>query len=78
MNISLTVREIMDLAKYSGIDLDENNASDIDEMETIVCLCSCHPDGVKNEDGSIEHFNFVIYFEDYPEEGVIPLGNPIK
>lgn len=42
-----------------------------------MCLAKCHSDGLKNDEGVIEHFSVVMYFEDCPEEGVIPLGEPI-
>ncbi len=77
MIIDLTVREILDLAKFSGIVVDETKLPNEEEMETVVCITSCHKDGLANDDGVIEHFNLVMYFEECPEEGVIPLGDPI-
>ncbi|SEQ48625.1 hypothetical protein SAMN03080615_01642 [Amphritea atlantica] len=67
---------IIDLALYSGVDVDVSGVDDA-ELETVVCLADCHPEGLENDDGVIEHFNLVMYFEECPEEGVIPLGNPL-
>ena len=78
MIVDLTVREIMDLAEYSGFDIDKSNLPSDDDMETVVCLAKCNPEGLKNDEGVIEHFGLVMYFEDCPEEGVIPLGYPIQ
>lgn len=78
MIVDLTVREIIDLAEYAGITIDKAKLPDEHEMETVVCLTHCHPGGLKNDEGVTEHFNLVMYFEDCPEEGVIPLGEPIE
>lgn len=78
MIIDLTVREIIDLAVFSGIEIDESKIPAGDELDEVVCIANCHPAGLENDDGVIEHYNFVMYFEQCPEEGVIPLGNPIK
>lgn len=78
MIIDLTVREVMDLAEASGLELNKTRLPDDHEMETVVCLAKCHPEGLANDDGVTEHFSLVMYFEDCPEEGVIPLGSPLE
>ena len=78
MIIDLTLREIMDLAEYSGFEIDKSKLPSEDEMETVVCIDRCHPGGLEDDDGNVEHFNLVMYFDVCPEEGVIPLGNPIE
>lgn len=78
MIVDLTVREIMDLAEFSGLVLDKTKLPSDDDMETVVCLAKCHQDGLENDAGVVEHFNLVMYLDDCPEEGVIPLGNPIE
>lgn len=77
MIIDLTVREIMDLAEASGLAIDKTKLPSEDELEAVMCLARCHPGGLKDDDGVIEHYSLVMYCEDCPEEGVIPLGNPI-
>ena len=78
MIVDLTVKEIKDLAEYSGLSIDETKLPDEDEMETVVCIAHCHPKGLKNDGGVIEHYRLVMYFEDCPEEGVIPLGDAVE
>lgn len=75
--LDLTVREILDLANFSGIEIDKSKLPSDDELDTVVCIAKCHPEGLENDEGVIEHYNLVMYFEDCPEEGIIPLGNPI-
>lgn len=77
MIIDLTLEEIKDLAEHAGFTIDQSKPPENNEMDYVVCITNCHPEGLANDDGKIEHFNYVMYFECCPEEGVIPLGNPL-
>lgn len=77
MIVDLTLREIKDLAEFSGFEIDESKSPKGDDLDAVVCIAKCHPDGLENDNGETERFNLVMYFEDCPEEGVIPLGDPI-
>ncbi len=76
MVLDLTIEEIKDLAEFSGLTIDPKSIPSDDEMEEIVCIANCPKEGLENEDGEIEHFNYVMYLEQCPEEGCIPLGKP--
>lgn len=80
MIVDLTVREIRDLAEATGLltIAEAESAMDEADLETVICLTKCHPDGLENDDGKNEHYGLVMYFECCPEEGVIPLGKPIE
>ena len=79
MIVDLTVKEIRDLAEATGLltIVEPEEDMDKDDLETVICLANCHPDGLKNDEGVTEHYSLVMYFEDCPEEGVMPLGDPI-
>lgn len=78
MIIDLTLQEIIDLAEFSGLTLDKSLLPDPEDLDQVICITRCHKDGLADDDGQIQHFNYVMYFEDCPEEGVIPLGMPIE
>lgn len=77
MIIDLTLEEIIDLAIHSGIEIPKENIPS-DDLDQVICITKCHPKGLKDDEGNIEHYKLVMYFEDCPEEGVIPLGKPIQ
>jgi len=73
--ITLNGKEIKDLAESVGLvvkDLDYT-----DEFETEMTIIPCPEVGVANDDGEVEHYRFVAYLDEYPEEGVNPLGAKI-
>jgi len=76
MIIDLTVAEIADLAVGAGLQLDPHVPLDQCDPDAVVCITSCPDEGVGGDNGTIEHYNLVMYFESCPEEGVIPLGEP--
>lgn len=75
--LTLTIKEIQDLAMLVGIggfdDLDP------DTLDSEYTITTCHPEGVKVEetDGPYIKYKYVVYSNEYPEEGISPLGNPI-
>jgi hypothetical protein len=69
----LTFEEIRDLALFCGMQV--KHALDEDEKETEVAITKCPEQGIKNEDdGSVIRCKHIAYYEEYPEEGVVPLG----
>jgi hypothetical protein len=73
----MTILEVKDLAEACGLSVDVGGMDESD-LEATVCVAHCHPDGLKDDDGKVDHCNYVMYFEDCPEEGVIPIGDPIR
>ena len=76
MIIDLTVAEIIDLAVGAGLQLDPNIPTERYDPDVVVCITKCPAEGVTDDDGTVEHYDLIMYFEDCPEETVIPLGDP--
>lgn len=72
--ITLTAREIKDLAEAVGWTVGETY-SELDDSDEWV-IVECPQAGVRNDDGIIEHYSYVVYCEECPQEGVTPLGEP--
>lgn len=76
--MTLTIEEIRDLAQFCGLIVQEPTASEReDECETEITV-SAWPKGVWDEDQKcqVPPHKHIAYFEEYPEEGVVPLGSP--
>lgn len=73
--ITLTAKEIKELAELAGWVVGDT-CSSLDDSEEYTII-DCPESGVKNDDGVIEHFRYVAYCEECPEEGVMPLGEPL-
>ena len=73
--ITLTGKEILELALCAGFSVVENY--DSDELETEWDIQACPAEGVLNDDNEIEHYRHVAWLAEYPEEGAFPLGDPI-
>ena len=78
--ITLTVREIYDLACAAGLTINHNPMfmPDDDEMEAELTIVECPKEGVLNDDGKFEHYTYIAYLSEYPEEGSFSLGEPWK
>lgn len=77
MSITLSAKEIMSLAIYAGISVDENSL-DEDEGETKYVIEKCPENGVVDEDIGVPlHYNYIASLDEYPEEGVYPLGDEL-
>lgn len=75
--ITLTVREINDLAEFAGLVLDGNRLGpSVDEMEAEISITT-EPTECKDDDGKVERYAHVAYFSEYPDEGCMPLGEPL-
>jgi hypothetical protein len=75
-SLTLTVEEIKDLAEFTGLRV--IGKLDEDEKETEITISKCPKRGVKEDDGSIIHCKHIAHYTEYPEEGVMPLGSPLK
>ena len=70
----LTVREIKELAEFAGLSLHgDSNADDMDSEISI----TTEPMECIDDNGKVERYAHVAHFADYPEEGCMPLGEPI-
>lgn len=76
--MTLTVQEIIDLARFAGIALDESRLPDADDMETPIAVEKCPPEGLIDDDGSRLHYRMCASLDEYPEEGRMGLGPQIK
>lgn len=77
--ITLTVSEIKDLAEFAGFKIEPISPRDFDDMETEIVIAPCPKDGVTGDDKPAkDHYRFVAYLEEYPEEGAYPLGPKLE
>lgn len=72
-SFSLSVREIYDLAQFAGLSVGDL-PEDEDEQDASLTVASCPEDGVLDDDGVAQHFEWIAYYSEYPEEGCMPLG----
>lgn len=68
----LTILEIKQIAEFCGLIVSpiENN----DDNETEIAIQDCPLQGV-DDDGKVIHSKYICYFEEYPDEGVYPIGS---
>lgn len=74
--LTLTGKEIKDLAESIGFTITKGSF-DKDILETEMTVVDCPEKGVEGDDGKPMFFNYVAYFDDCPEEGVMPLGDEV-
>lgn len=78
MSITINIRELIDLVALAGYDTDTLHAqTDHDEYETAIVIEPCPAAGILNDDNQPEHYRLIAYFEEYPEEGCLGLGEKI-
>jgi hypothetical protein len=70
VNVTLTGKEIRELAEFAGLQIVEHDYAD--EYETEITVEG--PSNLTNDDGMKEHYCLIAYFTEYPEEGAIGLG----
>ena len=78
--ITLTVKEIHDLAIFAGI-MPMNPAEPLDEEEGEITICvgECPEKGLLDEsDGVVRKYHFIAWFDDLPDEGAFGLGNELE
>lgn len=73
--LTLTGREIKDLAEAVGLVIQPLNYDD--ELETEMTIIKCPATGVLDDDGKATHYEHVAYLSEYPEEGTFPLGEEL-
>jgi hypothetical protein len=78
MSITLKVSEIRSLAMFAGLVLDKRVEFIPEEDEAEITIADCPTEGVKDDEGKVEHFEHIAYFSEYPEEGCAPLGEPVE
>ena len=70
--LTLSVAEIRTLAEFAGLRVGGKAEEEDKEVNIVVCLCDER--GIKDEDtGEIIHSKHMAYFDEYPEEGCMPL-----
>ncbi len=73
--LTLTGKEIKDLAEAVGLVIQPLNYGD--ELETEMTIIKCPATGVQDDDGKVTHYEHVAYLSEYPEEGTFPLGDEL-
>lgn len=74
--LTLTGKEIKDLAEAVGLVIAYHDYTD--EFETEMTIIDCPAEGVKDDGSEPEHYRHVAYLTDYPGEGVFTLGDEIQ
>ncbi len=70
--ITLTIKEICELAKFVGISINEEKSvfhEDPEMLETEICISAEMTEGVKEAEFQQRY----AWYDEYPEEGVFPL-----
>lgn len=68
MSITLTGKEIRDLAEFAGFDVTWDKENEALTMEIEYVVMECGKEG-------IEFYDHFAYLAEYPEEGCLPLGD---
>lgn len=73
----LTAKEIKNLAEFAGLNVNYGGMTP-EEAETEFTIQDCPKDGVSCDGGKPQKYSgSVAWISDYPEEGCMPLGDPI-
>jgi hypothetical protein len=75
--ITLTVKQIADLAGYAGLVLNQRFIPKGDDLETEYTVMECPPTGTTDYEGKVKHYAHIAYVTDYPDDGVCPLGDEV-
>lgn len=76
MKLILTVKQILELAEFAGIAIDNDHLPDEDDMDSEFTICEQTGSGLySSEDNTVCECTHYVYIADYPEEGCIPLGH---
>ncbi len=80
MSITLTGKEIKDLAEFAGFKVDGLTKMEEEALETEIVIMECGKEGVLDEGavGPARHYAHIAYVAEYPEEGCFPLGDEIN
>lgn len=73
-SVTLSALQLHEALEFAAPDFDE----DEDQRETEVCIAWAPENTVRNDEGGFEAPGYVVWLEEYPEEGCMPLdgGNP--
>ncbi len=74
--ITLTVREIADLATFAGLEV--GDPSEFEMLQELTITTCPHAGLLDEDDGSVSHYHWVAYMTEYPEEGATGLGEVLK
>ena len=76
--ITLTIGEIINLARFAGLVIDPETADDPDDLDVEISIGPVPEKGL-SADGveGIKYNGHMAWFYEYPEEGVMPLGEKI-
>lgn len=78
-SMTLTAEEIRHLAQFCGMVLQEPTVSEAeDERETEITIAPWPERGVKGDDGMLSPHKHIAYYEEYPEEGCVPLDSKVS
>lgn len=73
----LTGKEIRDLAESAGFTVSLGNM-DADILEQEFSIEACPKNGVQNDDGTVQHYNYVMTCDGCDGNECIPLGDAIE
>lgn len=81
--LTLTVREIQDLAEYAGLSVSVPDVVDDDELDTEITITECPASGVRcegepDDPKAVAYYRYVAYCAEYPDEGCFGLGLEIE
>lgn len=75
---TLTINEIKELAGFAGLQVDSHGLTE-EDMEAQLTIEPCPKDGVAGDNGEkIKYTGSIAYFTEIPEEGCMPLGEPVE
>ena len=72
----LTGKEIKELAECAGFII-SSNAFGEDDLEAEYSIDRCPEKGVMNDDGTVEHYGYVVTCDGCEGNECTPLGDPI-
>ena len=73
--ITLNIKQIIELAEFAGLPIDKDKL-DKDGLDTPVVITECP--ALSWEDEPDVRYGHMAYFEEYPDEGQMPLGDKIN
>lgn len=74
-SLTLTGKEIRDLAEAAGLEVAELIYTD--ELETEMTIIDCPATGVLDDNGRATFYKHIAFLSEHPEEGSFPLGDEI-
>lgn len=75
--ITLTVKQIADPAGFARLVLHQRFMPQGKDLEVEFTIAECPKEGVRDDDGSVQHYAHIAYCTEYPEEGCCPLGDEV-